>query len=330
MGAADVVPGVSGGTIAFITGIYNELLNSISQLKPSALKTWKDKGFNAFWESINGNFLLFLTAGIVTSLISLSKVISYLLHYYPIWVWAFFFGLIVASIIYIGKQIQSWNKEAFVGLILGTLFVIGVSMIPPSASSDNFLYLFMAGFLASTAMILPGISGSFILLILGSYSLIINAIGDISTHPKEALTILGPTILGVIAGLLLMSKFLAYLLERFTNFMMALLTGFLIGSLQKVWPWKKTLEVFDKSSQENVSFSEYTQGKFQSISAYLSNVSETNAPELKVLKEENISPMDYAHLNFDTSSQLMPAIISFIVGFSLIFIIEYLAKEKDV
>ncbi len=329
MGAADVVPGVSGGTIAFITGIYEELLNTISALKPTALKVWKNEGFGAFWKAINGNFLLVLLSGIVVSILSLSKVIHYLLLHQPIAVWSFFFGLIVASIYYIGKQIPKWNAEAIIALILGALFVFFVSILPPLSQSDNFGFLFISGFLASTAMILPGISGSFILLILGSYSVIIGALSGITTDPSHSLKVLLPAILGVVIGLMVSARAMSYLLTQFPNFMMALLTGFLVGSLYKVWPWKETLKIYDKNTQSQLDFIEYSGGNYQSASAYFQNFP-NKAEDIKILTERNISPSCYEILNINTSTDLWWAILSGIIGFSLIFIIENLAQKKHV
>ncbi len=329
MGAADVVPGVSGGTIAFITGIYEELLSTISALKPSALRVWKNEGFGAFWKAINGNFLLVLLSGIVVSILSLSKVIHYLLLHQPIAVWSFFFGLIVASIYYIGKQIPKRNFEAFMGLIIGALFVLMVSMMPPLSTSDNFAYLFISGFLASTAMILPGISGSFILLILGSYSVIIGALSGITTDPSQSLKVLLPAILGVVTGLMVSARAMYYLLNKYQNFIMALLTGFLIGSLYKVWPWKETELIYDKETQLPTNFFRYSQGDYQSATAYLQQYPD-QAENIKVLTERNISPNCYEYLNLNTPAEILTAIGASILGFSLIFIIEKIAQKKHV
>ncbi len=330
MGAADVVPGVSGGTIAFITGIYEELLKTISNFNFKALKVWKEKGFSAFWKEINGTFLVVLVAGIITSLLSLAKLINYLLIHQPILVWSFFFGLIVASIYYIGKQIQSWNFSAILGILIGTLTVVFISILPPMSSSDSVWFLFISGFLASTAMILPGISGSFILLILGSYSMVIGAISQISTNPTYALSILAPVGFGVVAGLLVSSKTIYYLLQKFENFMMALLTGFLVGSLYKVWPWKETLLIFNKESKSPIDFSKFTDNQYHSATAYLKNNPDTDTHIFKILTERNISPQTYEMMNINTSPNIALAILCAFIGFSLIFIIEFVAKKKDV
>ncbi|MGK0447086.1 MAG: putative membrane protein [Polaribacter sp.] len=289
MGAADVVPGVSGGTIAFISGIYEELLGSISNVNFDLFKTLKNEGFNAAWKQLNGSFLLSLFVGIFISVISLAKTIKWLLENEPVLLWSFFFGLVVASIIYIGKQVENWNVKIIILFILGVLFGYVITVIPPTNVGEvNYLFLIFAGAIASCAMILPGISGSYILLLIGVYPIVMTAI---TTRDYK---IIGAIALGVIVGLLSFSKVLKWLFTNYKNQMLIVLTGIMLGSLNKVWPWKET------------------------VSNYLDSHGAT-----KPLLEQSVSPS-----SFNGDPQLMMAIVLIIVGFSLILIMEKLAVKK--
>ncbi len=237
MGAADVVPGVSGGTIAFISGIYEELLDSIRSINLSALKLIKSHGFGAFWCEINGNFLLVLFGGILFSIASLARVVGYSLEHYPILVWSFFFGLIVASIIYIFRQLPHLRWQEWLGLWMGTLVALAISVAPKMQGSEDLLSIFCAGAVAICAMILPGVSGSFILLLLGIYPVMIAAISEL--HWQTLLVF----VLGCGCGLMAFSRVLSWLLHHYYSVTIAVLTGFLLGSLLIVWPWKESLEV---------------------------------------------------------------------------------------
>lgn len=235
MGAADVVPGVSGGTIAFITGIYQELIDSIGAIGPKTVKILVREGVAGAWKSINGTFLLVLMCGILTSIFTLSTLISGLLETHPQLLWSFFFGLIVISAIHIGRQIGRWGSPEVLNLVMGTLIAYTVTVITPAQMPMNPFTIFGAGAIAICAMILPGISGSFILLLMGMYANILGAV--------KALDI--PVILlfasGCLCGLLVFTRFLSWLLHHHRSTALALLTGFMIGSLNKVWPWKQTL-----------------------------------------------------------------------------------------
>lgn len=236
MGAADVVPGVSGGTIAFISGIYEELLGSISGINLATLKLLKSDGIKAAWKAINGKFLLVLLSGVAVSVVSLAKGISYLLTNHPILLWSFFFGLVLASVVFIGKQITKWNLKTIVAIILGAVIAYYITILEPLVSEGASLwFLFLSGALAICAMILPGISGSFILVLLGSYKVILEAI-----HSRD-LQVIATVGAGAIVGLLSFSKVLKWLFANYKNITLAALTGFIIGSLNKIWPWKETL-----------------------------------------------------------------------------------------
>ena len=248
MGAADAVPGVSGGTIAFISGIYEELITSISNVNLSLVKTLWQNGFSAFWKQANGNFISALLTGIIISFVSFMRLAKYLIEQHPILIWSFFFGLIVASIYFVGKQITKWNTLAILALILGAIIAYYITSLPSLGANSNPYYLLFAGAIAICAMILPGISGSFILVILGAYKTLSDAFHDWDLK-KIALFATGATI-----GLLSFSRVLKWLFKNYHNTTLALLTGFIFGSLNKVWPWKKTISVLEDITGEVMSF----------------------------------------------------------------------------
>ena len=235
MGAADIVPGVSGGTIAFISGIYEELIDSIGSIGPKTVKILFKEGIAAAWKSINGTFLLTLFLGILTSVFTLSTLISRLLETHPQFLWSFFFGLIVISAIYIARQIRRWESAEVIGIVAGTAVAYGITSIAPAQLPMNLLTVFIAGAIAICAMILPGISGSFILLLMGMYANILGAVKDLD------ILILIIFATGCLCGLLGFTRILSWLLHHHHGPALAVLTGFMIGSLNKVWPWKQTL-----------------------------------------------------------------------------------------
>lgn len=235
MGAADVVPGVSGGTIAFITGIYEELINSLANINLAALKLLFSKGISSFWKHINGNFFVALFLGIGISVFSLAKGLTYLLEQYPVVLWSFFFGLILASAILILKSVPKWNVGNGIGLMLGIAVAVFVSLAQASADGTSLPYIFLSGCIAICAMILPGISGAFILVLLGSYAVVIEGIKDVN------LSIIAVFGAGCVIGLLAFSKLLKFLFENYKSLVLAILTGFLFGSLVKIWPWKNKI-----------------------------------------------------------------------------------------
>lgn len=232
MGAADVVPGVSGGTIAFISGIYEELIDSLNNFNVKALVIWRKEGTPALWSHINGTFFVFLFAGIGVSIFTLSKVIIYLLEKHPVLLWSFFFGLIIASVWMVGKSVKKWSLGTIVSLIIGIAIAYWISSIQSTASVDAKWYIVLSGMIAICAMILPGISGAFILVLMGSYHIVYGAIAD------RDWTIIGLFAIGCIVGLLSFARVLKFLFARFREITITLLTGFMVGSLYKVWPWK--------------------------------------------------------------------------------------------
>ena len=287
MGAADVVPGVSGGTIAFISGIYEELIESINNVNLSLFKTLKKEGIAAFWKQLNGNFLVALFCGILISVVSLAKGISWLLLNQPILLWSFFFGLVVASILFVGKSIEKWNLATIVMLIIGAIAAYYITTLPPSENTDSLPYLFFSGALAICAMILPGISGAFILVLLGSYKVILDAV-----HERD-IKIVATVGLGAIFGLLSFARLLKWMFKNYKDLTLAILTGFILGSLNKIWPWKKVLET------------------------------KVFGDKIITVDEQSISPF-----SFEGDNQLLFAILLAVLGFSLILLLEKLASKK--
>ncbi|MEZ4937880.1 MAG: DUF368 domain-containing protein [Crocinitomicaceae bacterium] len=292
MGAADVVPGVSGGTIAFISGIYEELIGSIKSISLNTFKILRKQGIKAAWKSINGNFLAAVFSGIFLSIFTLTKIIKYLLENEPVAVWSFFFGLIIASVYFVGKQIKKWDAKTVTGLVIGTVVAFWITTIGSEAQIGSKAFFFVSGMIAICAMILPGISGSFILLLLGSYYAVLNAV-----HDKD-FVILGIFALGCLVGLLAFSRLLDFLFKRFKEVTLAVLTGFLIGSLNKIWPWKETIKFRIDSKGEQVPFI-----------------------------QENVLPGDY-----HGDSMFLLAVALMFVGVGLILVLEslpqLLAKKK--
>tara|TARA_R110000850_G_scaffold150497_1_gene273214 strand:+ start:122572 stop:123549 length:978 start_codon:yes stop_codon:yes gene_type:complete len=302
MGAADVVPGVSGGTIAFISGIYEELVNTIHNLNFSFFKTWKENGFKKAWIAYNLTFLTVLFSGIFISIISLAKLIGWLLDNHPILVWSFFFGLILASIIYVGKEVKPWKPAIILALLIAALGSYFITLAEPMASPENNWYIVFSGFIAIIAMILPGISGSFILLLLGSYEVILNTLNDLSIALFSgnwellwtSMVRIMLFIIGAVVGIKLFSGVLNWLFKNYKNITLAILTGFMIGALNKIWPWKDVLSWRLNSKGEQVAF-----------------------------MEESISPFKYAG-----DPQLLSATICAIIGFITIFLLEFIAVKK--
>ena len=245
MGAADVVPGVSGGTIAFITGIYDELINSIKSINAASLKMFFTGKWGEFWKMINGKFLLFLLAGIGISVFSLAKIITWLLVAYPVLVWSFFFGLGLASTWFVGKDVKERNWKTGLGFLLGAALAFYITVATPAETPSHFLFIFLCGAIAICAMILPGISGSFILVLLGKYFFIMEAV---KTLDLKVIAIFG---IGACVGITSFSRLLSYALSHMRNITLAVLSGFMLGSLNKVWPWKETIEGVEQNVAPN-------------------------------------------------------------------------------
>lgn len=289
MGAADVVPGVSGGTIAFISGIYQELISTINNLNISLLRSIQREGFKTTWINANGNFLLALFSGIIVSFLSLAKLVEWLLIHHPILLWSFFFGLVVASIIYVGKQIHKWNLNLVLVLLIGALIAYKITTLQSLDTSITSSFLFFSGMLAICAMILPGISGAFILVIIGAYAPVLEAI---NTRDLKTIGIVGS---GAFVGLVLFSKILKWLFDKYNNITLALLIGFMLGSLNKIWPWKHAL-------------------------SYRTNSKGIQVP----LHEQSVMPQ-----YFDGDPQLLQAVVLMTFGFILIFYLEHISRNHS-
>ncbi|WP_240770697.1 DUF368 domain-containing protein [Neptunomonas sp. XY-337] len=286
MGAADAVPGVSGGTVAFITGIYEELIHSLRQVDLSAAKILFSDGPKAFWAHINGSFLLALVGGIIFSLASFAHLIVYLLDTYPEMLWSFFFGLILASTWSVMRHIPRWDMNTLSFFILGTLSAYVITSISPTQIEATSLMIFLAGSIAICAMILPGISGSFILLIMGLYGPILGAVKSFDL----------PVILlfmsGCVVGLLSFVRVLDWLFSNYKALTLAVLSGFLLGSLNKVWPWKYT-------------------------TAYTVDRHGKEVP----LVQDNISPFAYEALT-GQNSFMVASLVLLIVGMALVLLLD--------
>lgn len=299
MGAADVIPGVSGGTIAFMTGIYENLVGSINSINTEAVRLLFTGKIRQFWRHINGNFLLSLVAGILISILSLAKLMQYLLASHPIQTWAFFFGLIVASSIFILKGVSGWKVRDIVTLAIGIVLGVVICTLSPTQTPDGLWFILICGAIAICAMILPGISGSFILLILGKYEYMMGTIANIVSGDgtgKDYLTIL-VFAAGAVAGILAFSKFLHWLLSRYHRPTLLVLAGFIIGSLVKVWPW---------SNMEAIVLSQF--------------------PEAAIAGEGAISEAIIGQYTSMVDMHIGGSILSALIGFFLVIGIEAASK----
>jgi putative membrane protein len=291
MGAADIVPGVSGGSIALIAGIYQELLDSINSFNWNNLLLLKSFRIKEFYLRLNGNFLLSLVLGIMTSIFALSRVITYLMDEHPIPLWSFFSGLILVSAFLILKETKKWNFVIIISIAIGTAFAWWVTNLPPTTTPDAPWFTFVAGAIAICAMILPGISGSFVLLILGQYERILQAVMD-----KDFFT-LALFASGCLVGILSFSRVVAFLLRRFHAATIGLLSGFMLGSVNELWPWKLVTSWRTSSSGKEVPF-----------------------------LTENILPGEYL-AQVGLQPQLGWAIGAFFFGIGLVLFIEWLASK---
>ncbi len=293
MGAADIIPGVSGGTIAFITGIYEKLVFSIKTISDVAtLRLLFTLRIKEFWTAINGNFLSLVFGGILISVFSLSKLITWLLETYPMFVWAFFFGLILASVGLIVKSSEKPNVVHVLVFVVFTAVAYYITSLPPVNMGSGMLNTFLAGAIAICAMILPGISGSFILLILGQYQNILRAVNNLDVLTLSVFTA------GTVVGLIVFSNFLSWLLKRFKQTTVFALAGFMTGALNKVWPWKVTVSYFiDKHGHKHP------------------------------LLQENLLPHDFA-TQTGLSPEVFGVLLFFLAGITVIWLFDRLSKQQ--
>ncbi len=285
MGAADVIPGVSGGTIAFMTGIYEELIFSLKSIDLKSLSLLFKGDIKGFWKAINGNFLVALFSGVLLSIFTLARLMQYLLINHPIPLWSFFFGLIVASALFILRDIDKWKITYVITLLVGIAIAVFISLVSPSETTNAWWFIFVSGMIAICAMILPGISGSFILLLMGKYAFMMTAIKELD------IPIIIVFATGAIIGLLAFSHVLSWLLKKYYKETIALLAGFMAGSLVKVWPWK-----IPSLNFEGIDY-----------------------PSL---------PSHFEHYT-GIDAQLPLAIAFVLIGFGVVFAIEYIAKAMQ-
>lgn len=258
MGAANKVPGVSGGVVAFVAGFYEEFIYSLQKVNKKAFKLLFNKRFNSFYNYINGRFLSLLFFGMIVSYFSISKVLDYFLEHYELYVWSTFFGMIIGSIYYINKDFKDWNYKTVLSLFIGIIIGISISFFEPAKENDNLLFVFFCGIISVSGMTLPGFSGSFILILMGNYVLLlvdsVNALSDTiydifsgnfefihNTTRLTLLKVLSMFTLGSVVGLVTFSHLLSYILKHYKSITVSTIIGFIIGSLGVVWPWKKTI-----------------------------------------------------------------------------------------
>jgi len=294
MGIAEVIPGVSGGTIAFITGIYEKLLNTIKAFHPSLIGTFKEEGVGGVWSTINGTFLVTLLVGMATGVIVGVFGVTHLLETYPEMLWAFFFGLIISSAIFIGKQVEGWGITEIIALIAGTGMAYYITVASPAQGNEALWFVFLSGAIAISALILPGISGSFILLLTGMYSIVLPTVRTaLTAFDTQSLLIVGTFAAGCLAGLMTFSRVLSWTFKNYKNPTLALLTGFMLGSLNKLWPWRNVLSTRVNSKGKEVPFI-----------------------------EESVLPS-----NYDGEPFLIAVVICMLIGFLSVFLIEKLGSK---
>jgi len=294
MGIAEVIPGVSGGTIAFITGIYEKLLNTIKAFHPSLIGTFKEEGIGGVWSAINGTFLVTLLVGMATGVIVGVFGVTHLLETYPEMLWAFFFGLIISSAIFIGKQVEGWGATEIIALITGTAMAYYITVASPAQGNEALWFVFLSGAIAISALILPGISGSFILLLMGMYSFVLPTVKTaLKTFDTESLLIVGTFAAGCLVGLMTFSRVLSWTFKNYKNPTLALLTGFMLGSLNKLWPWRNVVSTRINSKGKEVPFI-----------------------------EESVLPN-----NYDSEPFIIAVVICMIIGFLSVFLIEKLGAK---
>ncbi|MFA8451364.1 MAG: DUF368 domain-containing protein [Bacteroidales bacterium] len=293
MGAANVIPGVSGGTIALITGIFERLINAIKSFDLKALKLLLGGKFKDLAKKIDLYFLISIFAGIFIALVSLAKLFKFLFDDYPVYIWAFFFGLVIASIYFVGRTIEKWNTSVIITFIIGAAAALSITFLSPASENNNFLYLMLCGVVAICSMILPGLSGSFVLILMGNYQLImIDAINN-----RDIMTLI-PVAIGAALGLVAFSHFLSWVFKKYKNQTISLLTGFILGSLGILWPWQTKIYLMDAGEI----------------------VMKKGLPVIS--KYERFIP---EHFN----TEVIIAIILAILGFLSIYLIEKLAAKKN-
>jgi putative membrane protein len=305
MGIAEVIPGVSGGTIAFITGIYERLLNVIKAIEPSLIKHWKNNGIKGLWKAIDGSFVLALMVGMVVGIVIGVFLITYLMDTYPLLVWSYFFGLILVSALFVAKQIKTWQISRIAALILGAALAYYITISVPGVGNPALYYVFLSGSIAVSALLLPGISGSFILLLMGMYTYVIPTVKSaLKTFDPDQIIILVVFGSGMLVGMLVFARLLSWTFKHFHDLTLAVLTGFLIGSLNKIWPWQEVLDTLVKEDGAiTVTFS------------------------------KSVLPAQFAKLLdnpiYGNDPQLLVCIVLMIMGFFTVFVAEIMSNKLN-
>lgn len=308
MGMAEVIPGVSGGTIAFITGIYERLINAIKEVDLDALKLLGRFKLIDFFKKIDGFFLVNLAIGMFVGIVIGVLGIGHLLENYPAPVWGFFFGLIIASAIYIARKIDKWGIGVIIAGIIGLVFAVSITYLSPTEGSGNLIWVFLCGCIAISALILPGVSGSFILLLLGMYTVVRNAAEAAMTEQEmSSIILLFTFMMGCGIGLLSFARVMSYAFKNYRNVTLGLLTGFMLGSLRKIWPWRNVDTYLDKETSKIVNYS----GPVADL-----------PEEIQILSEQLVPPMEYLD-----QPMTIVTIICMIAGFAVLY--GFSLVEKD-
>ncbi|MBT4930720.1 MAG: DUF368 domain-containing protein [Flavobacteriales bacterium] len=303
MGIAEVIPGVSGGTIAFITGIYERLIDVIKSIGPELWYAYKKDGLTSVWNKLDGTFLVSLLAGMVLGIVLGVFLITYLLDTYPLLVWSYFFGLILVSALFVGKQINEWDGQRVFAVTIGACIAYYITVSVPAPGNPALYYVFISGMIAVSALLLPGISGSFILLLMGMYSYIIPTVKEaIKTFEADKLIILITFGSGMLVGMIIFSRVLSWTFKNYHDFTLAVLTGFLLGSLNKIWPWQHVIRTMEKPDGE--------QTVVHSVSVL---------PETFSTLTNNVI--------YGNDPQFLGCLITMAAGFLTVFLVEMLTKR---
>jgi len=313
MGAANVIPGVSGGTVAFITGIYERLINAIKSLDLNAIRLLLKLKFSDFAVRADFRFLITVIIGALISVLSLARLLDFFFVHYPVMTWSFFFGLIVASIFGVGKMINVWNITAIISMLMGVGIAVCILFVPHSTGSTDYFYLILCGVAAISSMIVPGVSGSFVLLVMGNYELVLKAINEWN------FSVLVPFMIGCIIGLVSLSHLISWVFRRYRNVTLSLITGFIIGSLLLIWPWKQEVLLTDNSGHYSVKVGD---GLIEHRSGDLETIRE----ELK--EGEEFIVIGYSDWHFPSLLEFSSilAILFALLGAMLVFFIDLKGK----
>jgi putative membrane protein len=307
MGVAEVIPGVSGGTIAFVTGIYERLLDAVKAFGPGLIGVHRREGLGGVWRSLDGGFLSLLLAGMALGILIGVFGVSWLLEHYPPLIWAFFFGLILASILFMGRRIGPWRRGEIGLFILGAILAYAITTLTPASGNEALWFVFLCGAIAISALMLPGISGSFMLLVLGMYQFIVQDTlkGLLVDFSLDKLLILTVFALGCLTGMMTMSRLLSWTFKRYRSLTLAILTGFLVGSLNKVYPWRNAEDWLRDSAGQVVM------------------AADGLTPE-KILSEVNVLPSGY-----EGDPLVLGAILTCTLGFLVVFVFDRFGPRTD-